>query len=196
MLTRTPNWVFSPPGALPCLTRAKTLSFHLLSPASLASRSTHLPTTCSVSLKKSCGFPFFASWTIRRRLHKPLEIALQAAISIWPKMNGWNQFVSKADENSCVRFRPWGLFFFHWSSLNWRRGQKLSAFIQADDLSSLASKSSSSRVAHFRFYSDDVSKQCCFCLLLITYTLTWDPSVRHSLLLLTITVLLLASVLF
>jgi len=194
MLTRTLNWVFSPPGVLPCLTHAKTLSFQLLSPATLALWLIHLPTTCSVSLKKSCGFIFFASWTIRCRLHIPPEIALRAAISIWPKMKGWNQFVSKADEASCPHFRPWGLFFFHWSSLNWWWGQELSAFIWAEDLSLLVSKSSISRVACFCF-CDDVNNHCP-CLLLITYTLTWHPSIRNSLLSLMITVLLLASILF
>lgn len=124
--TKIPLRVDCPPGAFPCATLAKIESLHFEIPFSLyASRSIHLPTTCSVSAANVVELIRFASLVIARGCHG--FPARCAAFSISDHISGWRQFIRVASLCSLTNLRPVDLFLALLFSLNWRSGRENSA---------------------------------------------------------------------
>ena len=125
-LTKMPLRVDWPPGAFPWATSAKIESFHFQTLFLLyASRSIHLPTTCSVSAAKVVGLISFASLAIALGCHG--FPARRAALSISDQINGWRQFIFFASLCSLISFHLAGLFFALLFSLNSHSGRNSSA---------------------------------------------------------------------
>ena len=107
-----------------------TLSFQQETPRFFASGSIQCPTTCSVSCEKVFGLIFCASLRIWQGDQGfPAQMA---ASSICNHRKGENQLKYLALVGSFLCFRPTGLFFWCWSSLQWRRGHEASALGETD----------------------------------------------------------------